>query len=254
MIRPASVLCVLSALSLSLAGGCSVHNEIRTVEITGSGLATTGPLAVDVDNQAGDVRIEVDPKLVAPSVEAYAYDQSEAPNEPAKLGRVGPWVGATRTVGEGGSILRVISVRNPEYPRAVGVRIRVPSCAGVRVVNGGGDVVVRGVTGAVDVKNEKVEGRWSKLGGRVEVTTAGGVSGPVRLESNVGDVELICGSDSDLTFDGKAAGNGQVIVHTGATRMGWMYRDPSQVSGVLKNGTNHVELTTQAGNAVLRVR
>lgn len=252
MTRAAPGLLLLVALSLAaLGGGCTSSPRANRVEITGSVLPGSGPLAVDVDNHAGDVRIDVDPKLTEPVVEAYAFDQSAAPNEPEKTGRVGPWVAATRHVGEGGSILRVVSGRNPEFPRAVGVSIRVPSCAGVRVVNGGGDVIIKGVSGAIDVKNEAVTGRWSRLAGRVEVSTSGAVSGPVRIESSVGSVQLICGGDSDMSFQGKADGKGQVVVHAGRTRLGWLHRDPGQVSGVLKNGMYPVELTSHAGKAEL---
>ncbi|MBL8759977.1 MAG: hypothetical protein JNL50_01625 [Phycisphaerae bacterium] len=254
MMRLARSVSILAALSLALVGGCTSSTRASRVEITGSSLSSSGPLAVDVDNHAGDVRIEVDPTLTVPVVEAYAYDQSASPNEEERTGKVGPWVGASRQVGEGGTVLRVLSVRNPEYPRAVGVRIVVPSCAGVRVVNGGGNVIVRGVTGAVDIKNDGVSGRWASLSGRVEVTTAGALSGPVRLESSVGDVELVCGGDSDMAFEGKAEGKGQVVVHAGSTRLGWLYRDPGQVTGVLKNGTYHVQLTSRDGRAVLRLR
>lgn len=252
MFRTALGLSVLATLSLTLSG-CNSSPRANRVEISGSMLASSGPLAVDVDNHAGDVWIVVDPKLTEPVVEAYAFDQASAPNEPDKTGKVGPWVGASRKVSEGGTVLSVISVRNPEYPRAVDVRIHVPSCAGVRVVNGGGNVIVKGVTGAVDIKNDAVEGRWAKLAGHVEVTTAGAVSGPIRLESSVGDVELTCGGDSDMAFEGKADGKGQVRVIAGKTRLGWLYRDPGQVSGVLKNGTYHVQLLTHAGNSVLKL-
>ncbi|MCC6971273.1 MAG: hypothetical protein IT434_13745 [Phycisphaerales bacterium] len=251
MIRSAVGFSILATLTLALSG-CSSQPRASRVEISGSSLASSGPLAVDVDNHAGDVKIEVDPKLSEPIVEAFAFDQASAPNEPDKTGKVGPWVGASRKVMEGGTVLSVISVRNPDFPRAVDIRIRVPSCAGVRVVNGGGNVIVKGVTGAVDIKNDAVQGRWSNLAGRVDVTTAGAVSGPIRLESSVGDVELMCGGDSDLAFEGKAD-KGQVRVLAGKTRLGWLYRDPGQVSGVLKNGTYHVQLLSHAGNSILKL-
>ncbi len=252
MIRAAIGLSLLATFTFTLSG-CSSQPRASRVEIGGSLLANSGPLAVDVDNHAGDVKIEVDPKLTEPIIEAYAFDQSAAPNEPDKAGKVGPWVGASRKVTEGGTVLCVISVRNPDFPRAVDVRIRVPSCAGVRIVNGGGDVVVKGVTGAVDIKNDTVGGRWSRLAGRIEVTTAGAISGPIRLESNVGDVQLICGGDSDMAFEGKTEGKGQVRVLAGKTRLGWLYRDAGQVTGVLKTGTYHVELISHAGNAILKL-
>lgn len=252
MIRSALGLSILATLALALSG-CSSQPRASRVEIGGTSIAGSGPLAVDVDNHAGDVKIEVDPKLSEPIVEAFAFDQAPAPNEPDKTGKVGPWVGATRKVMEGGTVLSVISaVRNPDFPRAVDIRIRVPSCAGVRVVNGGGNVIVKGVTGAVDIKNDAVHGRWSNLAGRVDVTTAGAISGPVRLESSVGDVELTCGGDSDLAFEGKAD-KGQVRVLAGKTRLGWLYRDPGQVSGVLKNGMYHVQLLSHAGNSILKL-
>lgn len=252
MTRAAFGLSFLAMLTIAL-GGCGSQPRASRVEIAGTTIAGSGPLAVDVDNHAGDVKIEVDPTLTEPVVEAYAFDQSAAPNEPDKAGKIGPWVGASRKVSEGGIVLSVISVRNPEFPRAVDVRIRVPSCAGVRVVNGGGNVIVKGITGAVDIKNDAVAGRWSSLAGRVEVTTAGAVSGPIRLESSVGDVQLTCGGDSDLAFEGKTAGKGQVRVIAGKTRLGWLYRDPGQVTGVLKNGTYHVQLMSHAGDSVLRL-
>lgn len=252
MTRAAFGLSFLATLTLALSA-CSSQPRANRVEIGGTALASSGPLAVDVDNHAGDVQIVVDPKLTEPIVEAYAFDQSAAPNEPDKTGKVGPWVGASRKVSEGGTVLSIISARNPDFPRAVDVRVRVPSCAGVRVVNGGGNVIVKGVTGAVDIKNDAVTGRWSKLAGHVDVTTAGAVSGPIRIESNVGDVQLTCAGDSDMSFEGKADGKGQVRVLAGKTRLGWLYRDPGQVSGVLKNGTYHVELLSHGGNSVLRL-
>jgi hypothetical protein len=251
MIRSAFGFSILATLTFALSG-CSSQPRASRVEIGGTSIASSGPLAVDVDNHAGDVKIEVDPKLSEPIVEAFAFDQASAPNEPDKTGKAGPWVGASRKVMEGGTVLSVISVRNPDFPRAVDIRIRVPSCAGVRVVNGGGNVIVKGVTGAVDIKNDAVQGRWSNLAGRVDVTTAGAVSGPIRLESSVGDVELMCGGDSDLAFEGKAD-KGQVRVLAGKTRLGWLYRDPGQVSGVLKNGTYHVQLLSHAGNSILKL-
>lgn len=252
MTRAAFGLSILATITVAMSG-CGSQPRASRVEIAGTAITSSGPLAVDVDNHAGDVKIEVDPTLAEPVVEAYAFDQSAAPNEPDKTGKVGPWVGASRKVSEGGTVLSIISVRNPEFPRAVDIRVRVPSCAGVRVVNGGGNVIVRGVTGAVDIKNESVTGRWSSLAGRVDVSTAGAVSGPIRLESSVGDVQLSCGGDSDLAFEGKTSGKGKVRVIAGKTRLGWLYRDPAQVTGVLKNGTYHVQLLSHAGDSVLRL-
>ncbi len=180
-----SVVAAIAALPLS---GCA-NGSSRGVPLAGAESNTAGPLAVDVQNQLGEVEVVVDPTVTRPFVEAVPMTRTAPMGPIDRDSNFKPWVAGQIAESEGGRILRVLSTaREGEAPRPVYILVRVPSCEGVRVRNTGGPVTLTGVGGTIDVETTPgTRGLWDE-GAAVRMRTTREVASNVSLVSSDGEV------------------------------------------------------------------
>lgn len=238
---------ILISAGLAMVAGCQNEKAFaptspsQKVSVGGERGAISGPLAVDVDNYRGLVSIEVVPELAAVEVSAIASEGRES-------GGTAPFIGADRVSSPGGEILRVIcSNAGSEGVAGRDVYIRVPRCDGLRVRNSGGNVVARGVSGAIEI--ESSQGRT----GDVRVETNSALTAPVNIRTTGGNVVLAIGRASTGVLDLRATG-GEVSLDVPASVItGGRLRSDS-VTGTLNKGTNPFVVTTGAGNISFSTR
>ncbi len=152
-------------------------------------------MAVDVFNESGSVIVEVDDRIDAPVIEAgllhpKGRDGDVLPDadEP---GIVTASYEPARDMGvpANASTLRVRTTLGEAYPAGtkIALRVRVPRCDGLNIVNNGGAVVVVGTQGAVTVQN----GATTGVGGRIEYRTSHPHRDPVALISTDGRITAV---------------------------------------------------------------
>jgi hypothetical protein len=256
----AALLVVLTA-GLS---GCSagdyralVHSDVRqAVLVGGDAWDATSALALDIENSGGSVRVKVDPRLVAPVVEARTrwkagepevWTDDDPPSSVDAVYAAGP---------EGRAVLVVRAEASGGGPAeaSIDVDIVVPSCEGIAVKNGWGPVQLVGVTGAITVENGVgMVGAGEMGAGRVEVRTGAPIVDPVALTTTRGPITLVTeprgrGTIEMLTGDG--------VTHF-RTRYGTLREvrpEPGVWRGVWNGGTNPVHLRTGAGRTRVMVQ
>lgn len=226
---------VLSILVATFSvGGCARLEKNQLVSISGEPVASRF-LAVDVQNQFGTVIIEVDPALTAPRVAAGCQGATEAARKPDFV--------TAELVNEGGrSILRVLSASpGPDEPKSVDLRIKVPACDGLRVLNSGGRVFIKGVNGAIDVTND-VPGR---TGGTV-VIAQDPVTSPIIIKARRGGIDLRVPADSVGRLSAKSA-SGNLAIDVGEASVRNARASLHEYSGVLGAGQNEITLVADEG-------
>jgi len=206
----------LAMLAAGCAGGTSHTVAIAEVETIGP-----GALAIDVQNQLGEVEVVVDAAAAHPFVEAVPMDPEASTGRIDRGSAFIPWTAAQVAVGEGGRVLRVLcTAREGEPARPVYLRVRVPECEGVRVRNRGGPVTLQGISGSIDVDNlPSTPPMWDE-GAAVYVRTQSALDRDVTLVSSDGEVVLSMARSS----------RGKLAVHAPETRV-----DLAAVKGTQKS-------------------
>ena len=190
----ASLGCVLPACTHTDIAHESFHRRERTiaVEISGDSPEVGVPIAVDVHNHAGSVIVEVDDALDAPEIKAALLRPDHKPR--ADMPETDPEDAITASfipASDAGaptsaSTLRIVTSLGDDYPRGskIALRVRVPRCDGLSVVNNGGPIVILGTDGAVTAQNGVVTGE----GGRIEYRTSKPFRDPVALITTSGRI------------------------------------------------------------------
>lgn len=137
------------------------------------------PVALDIDNQAGSVTVVVDPSLKRAEVTAVTTNAGGYPI-------AAPWAAADVEAAEPHPILRVLAKRTDAATGQTDLTVRVPACAGLRVRNSEGPVVVSGAAGAIDIQS----GSDVQRGGDVTLSTGSAVNAPMLVRSAGGSVRL----------------------------------------------------------------
>ncbi|MEZ6210860.1 MAG: hypothetical protein R3B46_06390 [Phycisphaerales bacterium] len=233
---------ILTILTVSLAGlvlgGCG-WTQYNGVELD---LPAQMPrLAVDVENFAGNVDVVVDPDIEYACVKyALATDGIFRSEEEREAGYERMRVTAEVIDEGGGAVLVARSVTddptNPDH-RAY-IRIVVPRCDGVRIVNQLGDVELVNVSGAIEVANRF---------GSVELRTETPMTWPVTITTVDGNIyyQVPAGSTGyfDLmSLDGEASYKDEV----GGTSH--LRSTASHSTARLNGGANTIVCRTNAGN------
>ncbi len=172
--------------------GCAA-SDTRRVPIEGVETATVGPLALDIQNQLGEVQVVVEPGLAQPYVEAIPFSEERPIGQVDRAAALKPWVAAQVSEAEpGGRVLRVLCTAAENQPvRPVYLNVRVPRCDGVRVKNVGGPVTLTGVGGAVEVNCTPSTPTIWQEGAAVRVRTDRALTSGVTISSTDGEVVLI---------------------------------------------------------------
>ncbi|MCX5690765.1 MAG: DUF4097 family beta strand repeat-containing protein [Planctomycetota bacterium] len=230
---------VLSILAAALCiGGCARLERNQLVSISGEAVASR-IMALDVQNQYGTVTIEVDPTLTAPQVAAGCQGESESARRPDFV--------SAELVNEGGrSILRVLSASpGPAEPKSVDLRIKVPTCDGLRLQNAGGRVYVKGVNGAIDVTNDVA----GKSGGTV-VIAQDPVTSPIIIKARRGGIDLRLPATSTGRLSAKSS-SGTLAIDVGETNIRNAKASQHEYSGILGNTENEITLVADEGDVQL---
>lgn len=203
-------------------------------------------LAIDIENQGGNVTIIVDAALSQPEVRATSLEAGHTQD-------AAPWAAATLSpsgVSAPGAtpILRVLASDISAAKRRTALEVRVPACAGVRVRSQSGGVSLSGVAGAIDVQN----GSPVTEGGPVTMSTTALLDAPLLLHTSSGPVDVIMPAASRLdlevtTSHGSVSvlANGVRATDVKATRQSW--------ACALNGGDAQARISSDAGDVSVRL-
>jgi len=180
-------------LALVAAGlpGCASETTRRVV-VEGVAGTGSGPLALDIQNQLGEVEVQIDPTCASPVVEAIPLVLTRPMGQIDRESSFKPWTAAQVAEDEGGRrVLRVLcTAAENQPPRPVYLLVRVPACEGVRVKNVGGPVTLTEVGGAIEVScTPSTPLMWTD-GSTVTVRTSRALTSEVTISSTDGAVSL----------------------------------------------------------------
>lgn len=225
-------------LAGSLLGGCG-WTSYGGVELDIP--ASANRLAVDVENFAGNVDVVVDPDIEQACVKySLATDGLFRSEEERVAGYERMRVTAEIVEQEGGAVLVARSETddptNPDHKAHL--RITVPRCDGVRVVNEFGDVELVNVSGAIEVDNRY---------GSVELRTEKPMTWPVTITTVDGNIyyQVPPGSTGRfdlLSLEGEASYKDEV----GGTE--FIRTTAASTTATLNDGRNTIVCRTNRGN------
>jgi hypothetical protein len=186
--------------------------DLKTVTID-----TSGPVAIDVKSFGGTVTIVADPDIVGTEVSANQYEEGLGTVPIARL-----YMNVTTEIEHGslGETVRVVATceDDPLHTVTANIVVRSKDIHGVRVHNERGDVVIKGITGPVDIQtrdgdvrivtprvmNEEVliENRRGNIIYRVRSESSGhidatAINGEATLDLRTGNAVILPGSTGD---------------------------------------------------------
>lgn len=235
-IKPLVLSILAAAFSIApTMGGCARLEKNQLIAISGEPEASR-VMALDVQNQFGTVFIEVDRTLTAPRVAAGCQGDTEAARKPE-------FVSAELVNESGRSILRVLSASpGAGDPKPVDIRIKVPTCDGLRVVNAGGRVYIKGVNGAIDVTNDVA----GKSGGTV-VIVQDPVTSPIIIKARRGGIDLRVPAESTGRLSAKST-SGTLAIDVGEATIKNAKASLREYSGTLGTTENEITLVADEGD------
>lgn len=197
---------ILAVTCLTLLQAACTHTDIAhdsfwrehrviPVEITGPAPKTGAPTAVDIRNHRGAVVFEVDRNIDAPEIRAQLIrpknaDGDSLPDTDAPGTVTAQFENAADAgIPANASTLRISTHLDDTYPDGTGItlRVRVPRCDGVNIINDGGPIIILGTDGAVTAQN----GINSGDGGRIEFRTSYPLRDPVALVTIRGRITAV---------------------------------------------------------------
>jgi len=237
------------ALVMGLAAsGCGV-GLTRQIAVSGA-TSGDGPLAVDVSNFSGPVRVRVDDRVSEPEVLARLRLGSEADKEARRKAVDLVWVRAEVVDEPGGRIFRVESTRPEEWrlpDPSVRLMLKMPSCEGARVYTNGGTVEVLGASGALEVVN----GSDIDAGGDIIIRTGAALTEDVTLRTTRGDVRLQMGTGSAGRLD-LATKEGDIAVRSSRGSLSRLFVSSEEWRAVLNGGSNEITIRVDEGDIEVR--
>lgn len=257
----------LALAVLGLGSGCRSHRTVED-EMTGFAqgaadavrfrtfatdepleLATHGPLAVEIDNFAGDVVVRADREVERTFVEVRRVathglgrwqESRSVLDEPSWTATLEP-----RTAG-GETLVIATDTPNPEkHFHRMEILVVTPALDTVRVRTLDGDVTVIENQGTVDVETTR---------GDVRVMTPWPMTGPMTMVTSEGDIDYRIRGESKGYFD--AATHGGLVrqrAEYGKWRAIDRENDHDRMLATLNDGTNPVILRTSDGDIRIAV-
>lgn len=192
---------IVATVALLLGQAACTHTDIAKtnwlrqyrsvqVEIAGTAPAPGSPIAVDISNHSGSVIVEVDDRLDAPVIKAdLIRPQQDSMRGMPETDAPGTVTAAYEASAGPGSTLRISGTLGSDYPTgtSLALRVRVPRCDGLSVINNGGPIVIIGTGGTVTAQNGVTTG----IGGRIEFRTSQPVRDPVALITTDGAITAV---------------------------------------------------------------
>jgi hypothetical protein len=235
---------VLLAAAILLGGCTAVPPPGTPLTIAGLPPSAHGPVAVDISNTCGAVMLDVDPRAAAPRIHIATR------HKPASLNDQ-PWLAASFEPAEPHPVLRILAA-DPNGPAKdatdpVYLYVTVPGCAGIRIRNSGGPVLVRGASGAVDIQN----GSPVTPGGEVEVIFVDPLDAPVLISTSTGPlrVDIPRASRGLLRLE---SGTGEVTFEAPRDTVTRVHADAFLHECSLNDGEHEVRLIASQGSVRLR--
>lgn len=189
----------------------------QVVDLNSVSLGTSGPVAIDVRSFGGTVTIVADPEVTGTFVSANQYEEGLGTVPIARL-----YMDVSTYIEHGplGETVHVVATceDDPLHTVTANIVIRARDIHGVRVYNERGDVVVKGITGPVDIQtrdghvrivtplvmNEQVtvENRRGNIVYRVRSESSGlinatAINGEATLDLRYGNAVILPGSTGD---------------------------------------------------------
>ncbi|MEC9373502.1 MAG: hypothetical protein VYC34_06645 [Planctomycetota bacterium] len=198
-----------------------------------------GVPAVDVVNNKGGVKIVADGKYDTVTVTANVHVIEEIPEKDRAAVADEVRLFANMETDGPRPVLRVRS----ESPRpdaedhTVDVLITMPALAGAQVRNRGGQVIIEGIAGALQVEN---------TGGGIEVRTPNRIDEPVALVTDKGNVYFQMPLESAGRFELRSA-DGEATFDSPITAVVDVYSQPGLWRGVVNDGVNPIVMRTEKG-------
>lgn len=245
--RLAATVLAFAALS-ALAAGCGSPFS-RTVAVQNGEAWSGQALALDIQNEVGDVRVEVDPSLDRPKVDAQfrALQPLTKPTQ-ARLIRETEVRTEYEDQGEDRVVMRIFAAGG-EGALATHLRIRVPRNDGVTVSTSGGRVLLLGVGGPIHARN----GGEGRPGGDIHVRTDEPIRQEVDIWTSEGSVLLQVGESSAGELELTAAdGHVRVDGRVGALRAQRITGN-DRMRAVLNGGSNPIRLHSEQGQVRVRI-
>ena len=198
---PNKSLSIIATAALLLTQAACTHSDIgRTnffrqhrpipVEIAGQAPMVGAQLAVDINNHNGSVIVEVDDRIDAPEISADLIRPKHETMMPLPEIDAPGIITASYEASQGpGSTLRINAGLTGDYPTgsAIALRIRLPKCDGLNIINNGGPIIILGTGGTVTAQN----GITTGLGGRIEYRTSKPLRDPVALITAGGRITAV---------------------------------------------------------------
>jgi predicted small secreted protein len=233
---------LIAAASLVLTG-CNASQK-RDIAIGGPEIPVDTPIAVDVTNWNGEIRLRVDKKLQNPVVRAKVAESNRQSTGETESLRDSVQITAETELESGRAVLRVTATGPEDRTGAIvsDITIWVPACNGVRIRNSGGAVFLEGVSGAVQVEN----GFGGHAGGPIQLLTDQPMVEPVALTTSDGRIHYQVGPQSTGRFE-LESGTDPVQFWC---KIGTVTESEPSVRrwvATLNAGTNHVYLRSEDG-------
>lgn len=217
-------------------GGCA---STQPSEYTFDIAATTGMLALDIENFRGSVEVRADPRVEQATVSATSSASMER-REDENAAIADTWIEADLTEESARAVLRVRtgSSRENTGDHWVDLVVRVPRCGGVRIDNRDGFVEVVGTSGGTTITNRLAS---------VEFRTNEPMTDPVSITTTDGDIWYQVPMGSSGSFDLHTL-QGNVWYRDRVQGSDKVYSAPGVYHARLNEGTNSIEMRTNQGN------
>lgn len=230
---------LLLASAALLLPACAKQLASNSLSIENPAPAHLAGPAVDVHNFRGSVNIRVKPWIKTIS---FSYDiKADSDTEDADAALAAVNVHAEMDASAEFPVLVVRSTSTREAPdHAVHMRIDLPACSGVRVINQGGEVIVHNTSGAVQIENN---------GAPIEVKTSHPLDAPVALSTTGAAIYLRAPTNSRAAVDAQSTG-GEIVWEAmqSATRVGAVRASSGKLSATVNAGENAVLLRSTDGD------
>ena len=230
---------LLLVLVVLLLPACAKNVASNSLVVSSPESAAAGGAAVDVSNFRGTVAVRVKPWLKDIGVSYDVVADGEVKDGDAVRGAVTVHA-EMDTAGElPVLVVRTGTAREGDDHR-VRLRIDMPACSGVRVINHGGEVTVHGTSGAVQIEND---------GGAVEVKTSHPLAAPVALTTSGGSIYLRAARNSSAAVDARAEG-GDVVWEAAdsSTKLTAFRAAPGKLTVGVNEAAHSVLLRTSGGD------
>ncbi len=231
---------IVIILTLFAVLGCNASTRVPQQQTV---LSTKGPISIDVRTIGGDVSITADGSSVGTSVTVQRRIL-----ETLEFEDLMQWItleaDVVNTVVGQEVVVTTSAIHNDLNLMRADVSIITNSVEGVRIHTRNGDVILRGVSGSIDIRTSD---------GNILVATNQPMTKTVSIENHRGDIVYRVSQESTGKIDISAiGGEARLDVMTGTANV-LQGTTKGHVLAELNNGQNVINIRTVGGNATVEV-